>query len=298
MSIFIQVLYIPVLTYPGNFIHPCLPLQEFRDGVHTVLKNLHSPQKDLSDLILSMFTGTMIIYQLQNGKKFQPIKFYTMDKHSETHFESAFENILAGNLKEAAEILEERHKEQPSNIHILLELGNVYYILCEMTKSIASYKKVLDLKPESPYVMYRIGVALYRSTHFSEAAQVFNRIIESGKHLPMTYLWLGLCYYHLGKEEKSIECYKTLIAYGPETVMANYYMGIALKSSGKYDEAVVHFERLLNKTDQHISALYHLGRTHMKNHHYDKAKEYFKKVIELDPENKNAVEMWEYLIND
>ncbi len=58
----------------------------------------------------------------------------TMNKHSESHFEGAFDNILAGNLKEAAEILEEKHREEPANIHILLELGNVYYILCEMSK--------------------------------------------------------------------------------------------------------------------------------------------------------------------
>lgn len=43
-----------------------------------------------------------------------------MNEHSESHFEGAFENILAGNHKEAAVILEEKHK-------------------------------VLELKPESPF---------------------------------------------------------------------------------------------------------------------------------------------------
>jgi len=38
-----------------------------------------------------------------------------MDKHIENQFEGAFENILAGNLEEAAAILEEKHKEQPEN---------------------------------------------------------------------------------------------------------------------------------------------------------------------------------------
>jgi superkiller protein 3 len=127
---------------------------------------------------------------------------------------------------------------------------------------------------------------------------VFNRILVSGKYLPMTYLWLGLCYYHLGKEEQSIASYRKLIEHCPETVMANYYMGVALKSSGKYDEAIVHFERLLNQKDQHVSALYHLGRTHMKNYNYEKAKGYFKKALELDPDNKNAAEMMEFMTED
>jgi tetratricopeptide (TPR) repeat protein len=80
--------------------------------------------------------------------------------------------------------------------------------------------------------------------------------------------------------------------------MANYYMGIALKASGKYDEAIIYFEKLLNKSDQHVSAQYHLGRTYMKNYNYDKAKGYFKRVLELDPENKNASDMLEFLSND
>ncbi len=80
--------------------------------------------------------------------------------------------------------------------------------------------------------------------------------------------------------------------------MANYYMGIALKSSGKYEEAITYFERLLDQTDHHISALYHLGRTHMKNHNFEKAKVYLKMAIELDPENKNASEMYDYLMDE
>jgi tetratricopeptide (TPR) repeat protein len=80
--------------------------------------------------------------------------------------------------------------------------------------------------------------------------------------------------------------------------MANYYMGIALKSAGKYDEAIVYFEKLLQKTDQHVSAQYHLGRTYMKNYNYEKAKYYFKKVLGLDPENKNAAEMLDFMTED
>jgi tetratricopeptide (TPR) repeat protein len=78
--------------------------------------------------------------------------------------------------------------------------------------------------------------------------------------------------------------------------MANYYMGIALKATGKYDEAIHFFEKLLQKSDSHVSAQYHLGRTYMKNHDYEKAKGCFKRVLELDPENKNAAEMFDFLM--
>ncbi len=101
----------------------------------------------------------------------------------------------------------------------------------------------------------------------------------------------------IGQEEKSIDSYRKLLEYCPETLMANYYMGIALKASGKYDEAIIFFEKLLHKTDNHVSALYHLGRTYMKNYNYEKAKVYFKQALDLDPQNKNAAEMLEYLLN-
>ncbi len=70
-----------------------------------------------------------------------------------------------------------------------------------------------------------------------------------------------------------------------------------MKSSGKYTDAIVHFEKLLNQTDQHVSALYHLGRTYMKDYQFEKAKTYFKMAIDLDPENRNAAEMYDYLMN-
>ena len=79
--------------------------------------------------------------------------------------------------------------------------------------------------------------------------------------------------------------------------MANYYMGIALRASGKYAEAITYFEKLIAQSNHHVSALYHLGRTHMKNFNYDKAREYFKLVLELDPENQNAAEMFEFLMS-
>ena len=80
--------------------------------------------------------------------------------------------------------------------------------------------------------------------------------------------------------------------------MANYYMGIALKAAGKYDEAIVYFEKLLNKTNNHVSALYHLGQDIYENYNYEKAKVYFKQVLEIDPENKNAQEMLDYVSGD
>ena len=223
-----------------------------------------------------------------------------MDQYIDKRLEKAYELLLEGNLKEAAQEFEANLKGTPNNIHLLMELANIYYILGEMNKSIGAYRKVLELKPDSPYVLYRMGVALYRSTLFSEATVVFTQIINSGKYLPMTYLWLGLAYYHLGKEDKSINAYRKLLELCPETQMANYYMGVSLKSAGKYDEAIQHFEKLLSSCstcDQHVSALYHLGRTYMKKFNYDQAKVQFKKAMDLDPDNKNASEMYEYLMD-
>jgi tetratricopeptide (TPR) repeat protein len=223
-----------------------------------------------------------------------------MKQYIDKRLENAYDLLLEGNLKEAVVEFEAHLKENPESIHLLMELANIYYILGEMGRSIGCYRKVLELKPDSAYVLYRMGVALYRSTLFTEATFVFNKIIDSGKYLPMTYLWLGLSYYHLGKEEKSIEAYRKLLEFCPETQMANYYMGVSLKSAGKYDDAIIHFERLLGSCatcDQHVSALYHLGRTYMKKFNYDMAKIQFKKAMELDPDNKNASEMYDYLMD-
>jgi tetratricopeptide (TPR) repeat protein len=80
--------------------------------------------------------------------------------------------------------------------------------------------------------------------------------------------------------------------------MANYYLGVALTSAGKYDDAVPHFSKLINDHDNHVSAHYHLGRVYMKTFKYEKAKNEFKHVLELDPDNQNAAEMYAYITDD
>ena len=73
--------------------------------------------------------------------------------------DNAFMTLLEGDVKEAAAYFECAEKENPENIHILLELSNVYYILGEMSKSISYLEKIIKIKPDSPYVLYKLGVA-------------------------------------------------------------------------------------------------------------------------------------------
>ena len=105
-----------------------------------------------------------------------------MNQYIDKRLDKAYELLLEGNLREAVVEFEANLKENPDSIHLLMELGNIYYILGEMGKSIGCYRKVLEFKPESAYVLYRLGVVLYRSTLFTEATVVFTQIINLGKH--------------------------------------------------------------------------------------------------------------------
>ncbi len=73
--------------------------------------------------------------------------------------DDAFIKLLEGDLKEAAAYFECAEKDNPDNIHILLEISNVYYVLGKMSKSISYLEKVLKIKADSPYVLYKLGVA-------------------------------------------------------------------------------------------------------------------------------------------
>jgi tetratricopeptide (TPR) repeat protein len=221
-----------------------------------------------------------------------------MKEFRDNRLEEGYALVLNGDLREALAFFESKLAEYPESTHLLMEIASLHYILGEMNKCVTTYKKVLVLSPNSIFVNYRMGVALYRATYFTQAVEVFTQIVESGKYIPMAYIWLGLSYYHMGKEELSINSYKKLIELCPETTMANYYMGVALKASGRYEEALPYFEKLVNENNPHVSAHYHLGRTYMRTYKYDLAKEEFKKVLELDPYNNNAQEMYDYISDD
>lgn len=71
-----------------------------------------------------MFMETMNISLWPRGQ-YNKNKHHKMKTQSEERFEEAFENILEGNLQNAAAILEEEHRKDPKNISVLLELGNI-----------------------------------------------------------------------------------------------------------------------------------------------------------------------------
>ncbi len=76
MLIFTLVLFIHVLIFQKNFIPLCLPLEGFRAGVPTVLKNLHFPQKGSSDLHLKMFSENRSIFRLKTVIRLSNIKLF------------------------------------------------------------------------------------------------------------------------------------------------------------------------------------------------------------------------------
>jgi hypothetical protein len=60
-------------------------------------------------------------------------KHHKMKTQSEERFEEAFENILEGNLQNAAAILEEEHRKDPKNISVLLEwaISIIFSVKCQ-----------------------------------------------------------------------------------------------------------------------------------------------------------------------
>jgi hypothetical protein len=59
-----------------------------------------------------------------------------MKDFNDGHLDEAYNLLLDGDLEQSAAIFEEKLKEQPDSIRILMELANIYYILGKMAKCI------------------------------------------------------------------------------------------------------------------------------------------------------------------
>ena len=73
--------------------------------------------------------------------------------------DTAFHKLLEGDLKEAAELFEGCRKNNPDNIHILLELANVYYMLENILHWANSQQDELSIKREKNGLLNTINQA-------------------------------------------------------------------------------------------------------------------------------------------
>ena len=142
-----------------------------------------------------------------------------------------------------------------SNVHG--NLGLVYENTSQLEEAILHYQKALELQPAKPSLHRNLAGVYWKKRRYTEA--------ESH--------------------------YKQVIAYDATDVQAVYRLGLIFLTQGRYAEAVTQFKRAIAIDAAHVRAYGALGVAYQKLGNIPEAIRTFERVLQLEPDNKVALEM-------
>ena len=207
----------------------------------------------------------------------------------EPAFITGMEAFLTGNWIVARDSFLVLYKDYSNNENITFILGNIYYSLGDLDKSIQYYKETIGLQTECGNTFYKMGVSYFKMGKFNKSLKVFklSTQVRGSEHV-MVYYYMGLISMHLSKDEDALEYFKKLRELSPQTKMALFFEAQLRIKRHEFEPAIELLCHVLENSPTFAEAHYLLGVCYMGVHKNMKALGSFKKALKLNPSDKRS----------
>jgi tetratricopeptide (TPR) repeat protein len=170
----------------------------------------------------------------------------------------------------------------------------------ELMRGFEEYAKVAEMKPQDKGVLSEMATNYYNFRRYNQAAETWARLINPANEKPEEYMQIGKAYYNGERFKTADSVFNVVVKKWPDHIPAYLWMARAyskMDPDSKLGLAKPKFEKLLNmsKTDslkneaEIIEACGYLGYYHMMADNYNQSKEYYNRMINLNPDNKDAM---------
>jgi len=166
-----------------------------------------------------------------------------------------------------------------SNLEDFYSEGYKNYIIGNFEKSIALYKKYLEIKSEDDYIWYALGEAQLRSGKPEMAIESFKRAAKLAPSKGLYFKELGIAFEKMSNYEKAIAAMKKATELGKLDSITYYIWGKALFELGKYLESKEKLEASLRSNKNNLAAKYYLALALLQTQEIDDAVYYFEEII-------------------
>lgn len=224
-------------------------------------------------------------------------------------------------LDSAITCLEQAKRIQPRNLDVLRALAKAYFEQQNIEKILQAHRDILAVDPKDVYSLLVMGNLLARINRQQEAIQYYDRVIEQRPGFINTYLYLAQLYEEMGRTQDAIDTYKRALLIQPRNEQLlkkfnqlltksvhNGASGDVLKSWQQFateypysseiqrlyaDQlrstkdaagAIKQYQKVLELDPENVDALVSLGVLSVGQKNSDKAIEYFSKAIDISPE--------------
>jgi len=237
---------------------------------------------DPENQTLNFFTG-MAYEEIEDSKNaiFHYLKIKPdHSQYKKTILTIAFLYQKSGENQVAINYLEDKNKELPKDIDIVIYLASFYEKDKNYEKAISLLKTGLEDSPENTSLLFRLG-AVQDSAGFKEdCISTMKKVIEIDPKDASALNYLGYSYADLGiKLDEALLLIKRAHEIKPDDGYITDSLGWVYYKRGEYEKAVKYLEKAAELTSFETIISNHLGDAYQKTKQFKKALDTYKKAI-------------------
>ena len=174
-------------------------------------------------------------------------------------------------------------QQNPRKALYYVSLGDLYRCRDDRQKQITSYRRALEMDPDSVKALYRLGKAYAETGNFDEAIECLKRGLEANPDLPELYYELGEIYAFQKQNKRALDTFEKAIERRPDYTAAMLSLANLLRDQGLFSKAGNYYRQAGQLEPDSTALKYSLGIFYHMQHAYDEAKRCYEQVIEDSP---------------
>lgn len=168
--------------------------------------------------------------------------------------------LLLGNVKVAIELLKQLIHDQPGNAFFLGMLGHAYMQANEYSEAITSFKRSIEIDPNSWAVHADLGATFGKLTQFEKAIEHLERAVALKPSHADSLSNLSVCLTNVGRHEEALAYGKKAIRLDPENAGYHDGVGCVLTELGQLSEAVSYMEKAIDLDNTYSNAYLNISK--------------------------------------
>jgi tetratricopeptide (TPR) repeat protein len=174
---------------------------------------------------------------------------------------------------------------QKDNLLVLYDLAVCYERTDAPEKSIACYRRYLDLDPFAEFVWNNLGQLYAEMGKISDALEAFDYALAVSPQYYSAYFSKADLYLMNDNPDKAIEVFEELLLWDPSNVHALCELGNCHREVQNYSDAMKAYTKAIGIADDCPEAWYGKGMVYCHQNRFRLAVSPLKKAVNLQPEN-------------
>ena len=196
-------------------------------------------------------------------------------------------NTKKSNTAAALTKLEEYFEKEEDNGILLDTLALCYKELKLTKKAIVTYKKALNLYPDSIYYTLELIDLLIDDKNYDEALELIEKFGQKYQNCATIYNSLARIYYRIKDYNRALDSIENYLKLDKNNAESYYFKGLILNDIEKYDEAKTAIYNAIQINPLVAKYYFQMARSYKELKEYENAFLYSKEAIEIDQEEIN-----------